>query len=118
MKRAIWQSSIRSIHAAATRRNLLFNVLAFYEGAAVLVSRGLLHEDVFFDSPFGFELLWPLVSPLIGEWQQAANDPAVWENVQWLGKRYEWWHEHVWKPKLQSTPPQPEPKASKRKKQK
>lgn len=86
-------------------REHITNVLGFYESAGVLVSRKLHHEDVFFDAPFGFEMVWGKIGPFIRKWQQAANDPAAWENVEWLGKRYEWWQKNVWKPKMQVNPP-------------
>ena len=59
----------------------------------MLVSRGLLHEDVFFDAPFALELAWAKIGPILDQWQAAANDPGVWENVAWLGKRNEVWRQ-------------------------
>lgn len=93
----------------SVERDHLTNVLGFFESAAVLVSRGLLHEDVFYDAPFAFETLWPKVKKLIEQWQKSSEDPAVWENVVWLGKRYELWKEQVWKPKLEAMPPEKAP---------
>jgi hypothetical protein len=97
----------------SVERDQLANVLGFFESAGVLVSRGLLHEDVFFDAPFALEVLWPKVQTLIEEWQ-ATDDKAAWENVYWLGRRYEIWREQQWKPKLELAPPdrgplEPEP---------
>jgi hypothetical protein len=86
-------------------RDRLVNVLMFYESAGVLISRGLLHEDVFFDAPFELEVLWPLVENLLEDWQKAKNEPAIFENVVWLAKRYEAWHDDHWKPKLEAVPP-------------
>ena len=62
-------------------------------GAGVLVSRGLLHEVVFFDAPFALELAWAKIGPILDQWQAAANDPGGWENVAWLGKRNEVWRQ-------------------------
>ena len=85
-------------------RHLLSEFLGFYEGAGVLVSRGLLHEDVYFDAPFAFELVWKQVGPILDEWQAAAGADA-WENVAWLGKRYDVWFKTRWRPKLKAVPP-------------
>ena len=71
----------------------------------MLVSRGLLHEDVFFDAPFALELAWAKIGPILDQWQAAANDPGVWENVAWLGKRNEVWRQTKWRPKLEAIPP-------------
>jgi hypothetical protein len=86
-------------------RHLLAEFLGFFEGAGVLVSRGLLHEDVFFDAPFALELVWDKIGSILNEWQAAAGDPGVWENVAWLGKRNEVWREPKWRPKLEAIPP-------------
>src|SRR5262249_13395493 len=57
-------------------RHFLAEFLGFFEGPGVLVSRGLLHEDVFFDAPFDFELVWKKVGPILDEWQTAVDDPG------------------------------------------
>lgn len=88
----------------SVERTYLTNVVIFFESAAVLVSRGLLHEDVFFDAPFGFQELWPRLKPIIEQWQKANPNSGVWENLYWLGLRMETWLEHQ-KPKLEAMPP-------------
>ena len=75
----------------SSERTRLVTVLGFYESVGALVSRGLLHEDLFFDVPFRFELVWPRVDALILDWQKTSGDPAVWENVVWLARRHESW---------------------------
>ena len=72
----------------------------------MLVSRGLLHEDVFFDAPFAFELVWRRIGTILDEWQAAVQDPAAWENVAWLGKRYEVWSKTAWRLKIEAVPPE------------
>jgi hypothetical protein len=86
-------------------RQKLVLVMGFYEAAGVLVSRGLLHEDVFFDSPFHFGNHWPKLRTIIEEWQKAADNPDVWENFYWLGLRFEAWRKDRWKAKLELVPP-------------
>ncbi|MFY9614948.1 MAG: hypothetical protein WAT58_06075 [Candidatus Dormiibacterota bacterium] len=93
----------------SSERAQLTTVMAFFESVGVLVSRGLLSEDVYFDGPLGFEYLWPLVKPLIPGWQKAGGSEATWENVQWLGQRYEVWLKESWKPKLEAIPPDKPP---------
>lgn len=95
--------------AGTKERHLLAEFLGFYESSGILVSRGLLHEDVFFDAPFALELVWARISPIIEEWQMAAGDPGIWENVAWLGKRYQAWRDTNWRPKIEAIPPQQGP---------
>jgi hypothetical protein len=72
------------------------HVLAAYEVAGVLISHGLLNENLYFDS-FDVMHTWNKVKDIIPDWQKEAG-PALWENYVWLAKRYQWWLKHVWKP--------------------
>jgi hypothetical protein len=84
--------------------DLLFNLLGFFESVGMLISRGLMHEDVFFDAPFGFDIVWKRIGKIAIEWNK-ATEPPTWENLIWLGKRYDIWNRYVWKPKLDTVPP-------------
>ena len=95
--------------AGSAERDRLATSLGFYESVGMLVSRGLLNEDVFFDAPFGFDLVWPRLVTILDEWRKAAKDEATWENVRWLGRRYEIWKKESWKPKLEAMPPEKGP---------
>ena len=72
------------------------DVLSFFETAGVLVSHGLLNENLFFDAS-GIEFVWKKVEHIIPAWQK-ADDPAIWENAVWLAKRQRYWKKNVWKP--------------------
>ncbi|MEA2647338.1 MAG: hypothetical protein QOE92_2421 [Chloroflexota bacterium] len=87
----------------------LMKVMGFYESVGVLVSRSLLHEDVFYDAPLGFETVWPKIKPLLQEWRAEAKSEAAWENLNWLGMRMDVWQAEVWKPKLEVFPPDKPP---------
>jgi hypothetical protein len=96
-----------SYPVGSPERTRLTTVMAFFESVGVLVSRGLLNEDVYFDAPLGFEFLWPLVKPLLQGWK--AGDASAWENLEWLGLRFEFWRRESWKPKLEESPPDKSP---------
>ncbi len=81
-------------------RTRLFNLLALFECAAVLVQRGLIDEDLFFDAPLGFKSVWSKVRDAVQDWRRASGDPATWENVIWLGQRMEEWDRTRWRSKL------------------
>jgi len=76
--------------------NSMNQILSGFETAGVLVSHGLLNENLYFDvSGIGF--LWPRLEPIVLGAQKEA-DPSLWENVIWLANRQKWWKKHVWKP--------------------
>jgi hypothetical protein len=74
-------------------------VLGFFETAGVLVSHGLLNEDIFFDLSFGLDPVWEKLGPILPGWQKATM-PALWENAIWLHRRYVAWRKNVWTPNL------------------
>lgn len=85
-------------------RGRVATVLGFYESAGAVVSRGLLHEDLFFDAPLGFEHVWRRTEALVLDWQKATGSEAYFENVVWLARRYENWRETTWRAKSEAIP--------------
>lgn len=85
-------------------RSRVASVLGFYESVGVLVSRGLLHEDLFFDSPLGLEHVWARAELLVLNWQKSAGDAAIFENLAWLAHRYQNWRATAWRPKSEAIP--------------
>lgn len=80
-------------------------VLATFELAGVLISQGLLNENLYFDSS-GAQFLWPRLEKIIPGWQKAMS-PAIWENAVWLMERQKQWNKEVWKPNLAWKPDRP-----------
>ena len=80
-------------------------MLASLETAGVLVSQGLLNENLYFDAS-GIEFIWTRLEKIIPEWQKDAG-PALWENAVWLAERQKQWKKDVWKPKLAWKPQRP-----------
>lgn len=74
-------------------------VLSSIETAGMLISHGLLNENLYFDATGGVEFIWNRVKHIIPDWQKEAG-PALWENAVWLAERYQDWQKKVWKPNL------------------
>lgn len=74
------------------------DVLSSFETAGVLISHGLLNENLYFDAS-GIEFVWDKVAHIIPEWQKEAG-AALWENAVWLAERQKKWKKNVWKPNL------------------
>jgi len=73
-------------------------IVGQFELAGVLVSHGLLNENLYFDfSGIGF--VWDRLGAII-EGQRKEMGPALWENAVWLAERQKKWSKSVWKPKL------------------
>jgi hypothetical protein len=72
------------------------SVLGPLELAGVLISHGLLNENLYFDAT-GVEFIWDKIGHIIPEWQKEAG-PTLWENAVWLAERQKLWKKKVWKP--------------------
>jgi hypothetical protein len=80
-------------------------ILGEFETAGVLVSQGLLNEDLYFDaSAIGF--IWPMVEKIVAGMRKEMG-PALWENAAWLAERQKQWSKEVWKPGLSWKPDRP-----------
>ena len=65
----------------------------------VLVSHGLLNENLYFDfSGIGF--MWPKLGPIVEGARKEMKSQALWENAVWLAERQKQWSKTVWKPNL------------------
>jgi hypothetical protein len=78
--------------------NYLGRILGGFELAGVLVSHGILNEDLYFDMS-GIQFVWDKIGKLIPDWQKEAG-PELWENAVWLAQRQKQWRKEVWKPGL------------------
>lgn len=78
---------------------MVSSLLGFFETSGVLMSHGLLNEDLFFDLSFGIDPVWDKLGPIVSGFQKEFG-PALWENAVWLYNRYRDWQKDVWKPGL------------------
>ncbi len=65
-------------------------VYGMYEMYGVLINRGLLDEDLFFDLFGGLNLLWAKLTPVL-KGMRGEIDPYLYENVELLCRRAEAW---------------------------
>ena len=80
-------------------------ILGQFETAGVLISQGLLNENLYFDAS-GIGFLWPKIEKIVLGMQKEAG-PALWENAVWLAGRQARWAKEVWKPGLAWKPDRP-----------
>lgn len=68
-------------------------VTSYWDTAAAIVRRGLVEEELFFETTAEYWIVWDRVKPLAAEVREAMKDPHVWENLEKLSVRYEMWRE-------------------------
>jgi len=68
-------------------------VMGYWEQACALLNKGLLDEDLFFETSGEFFMVWELLKPVADQFRQAFKDPTMLKNLQTAAERFEAWKE-------------------------
>jgi hypothetical protein len=68
-------------------------VLTYWEMAASIVNRGLVGDELFFESNGELWVVWEWIRPFVPIWRQAYQNPHLFSNVEEASKRMEIWRE-------------------------
>lgn len=67
--------------------------LSYWDMAANLVNRGLIDEELFFETTGEQWLVWERIKPLVPAWRAAFKNPHVFSNLEQHCKRLDAWRE-------------------------
>ena len=65
--------------------------VSYWDMAASLVNRGLIHEELFFENTGEFWLVWEKMAHLVTAQRERMKSPKMFSNLQRLVARYEEW---------------------------
>lgn len=68
-------------------------VVSYWDMAAGLVNRGLIDDELFFESSGEAWFVWERLRPLAPGMRAASNNPRAWGQLEALAKRMEEWQE-------------------------
>ncbi len=68
-------------------------VTSYWEMAANLVNRGLIDDELFFESNGEIWIVWEKTKPVAPAWRAAFGNPHIFENLENCVKRLEAWRE-------------------------
>jgi hypothetical protein len=68
-------------------------VTSYWDTVAAIVRRGLVDEDIFYETTAEFWIVWDRLKPIANDVRELTKDPHVWENLEKLSVRYEIWRE-------------------------
>lgn len=68
-------------------------VSSYWDTVAAIVRRGLVDEELFFETTAEFWIVWDRLKPIAPEVRDALKDSHYWENLEKLSVRYEMWRE-------------------------
>ena len=66
-------------------------VVSYWDMAAGLVNRGLIDDELFFESSGEAWFVWERLRPLARGMRAASNNPRAWGQLEALAKRMEEW---------------------------
>jgi hypothetical protein len=67
--------------------------VSYWDMAAAFVRRGLVDEEMFFETSGEMWIVWDRVKALVGPVRERAKDPHIWENLEKQAVRFEVWRE-------------------------
>ena len=68
-------------------------VVSYWDQACLLLSYGLLHEEVFFQTSPEFFQVWVRIEPVVGAMRQGFRNPHMFSNLEKAAQRYKKWSE-------------------------
>jgi hypothetical protein len=75
-----------------SEENVYFRMtMGYWDMAASLVNRGLIHEQFFFENTGEFWLVWDKARLVIPPLREFFKDPHAYENLERLALKYEKW---------------------------
>lgn len=68
-------------------------VVSYWDMVAAIVNRGLIDEDLFFETTGEQWLVWERLKPVVGAWRTMFKNPGQFANLEEHVRRYEAWRE-------------------------
>ena len=79
--------------AGSDEYNYIRMVLSYWEMVASIVNRGLINDELFFESNGEIWVVWDRIRNVVPTWRAAFKNPTVFCNMENLCKRFETWRE-------------------------
>jgi hypothetical protein len=68
-------------------------VISYWDMVAGIVNRGLINDELFFDSNGEIWVVWDRMRTIVPTWRAAFKNPHLFENIENTCKRLEVWRE-------------------------
>jgi len=73
--------------------NYIRMVLSYWEMVASIVNRGLINDELFFESNGEMWVVWDRIRAIVPTWRAAYKNPLFFSNLEEACKRLEGWRE-------------------------
>jgi hypothetical protein len=68
-------------------------VISYWEMVASIVNRGLINDELFFESNGEIWVVWDRMRPIVPTWRAAFKNPRLFANIEETSERLEKWRE-------------------------
>jgi len=68
-------------------------VISYWEMVASIVNRGLINDELFFESNGEIWVVWDRMRTIVPTWRSAFKNPRLFQNIEDTCKRLEAWRE-------------------------
>ena len=68
-------------------------VISYWEMVASIVNRGLINDELFFESNGEIWVVWDRMRTIVPTWRSAFKNPHLFQNIEEACKRLEAWRE-------------------------
>ena len=79
--------------AGSEEYNYIRMVLSYWEMVASIINRGLINDELFFESNGEMWVVWDRIRGIVPTWRSAYKNPLVFCNLEEACKRLEAWRE-------------------------
>ena len=79
--------------AGSDEYNYIRMVLSYWEMVASIINRGLINDELFFESNGEMWVVWDRIRGIVPPWRSAYKNPLVFCNLEEACKRLEAWRE-------------------------
>ena len=79
--------------AGSDEYNYIRMVLSYWEMVASIINRGLINDELFFESNGEMWVVWDRIRGIVPTWRSAYKNPLVFCNLEEACKRLETWRE-------------------------
>jgi len=79
--------------AGSDEYNYIRMVLSYWEMVASIINRGLINDELFFESNGEMWVVWDRIRGIVPTWRSAYKNPLVFCNLEEACKRLEAWRE-------------------------
>jgi hypothetical protein len=87
------EETMQKYPQGSDENNFIRMVISYWEMVASIVNRGLINDELFFESNGEIWIVWERMRVIVPAWRAAFKNPTMFLNIEETCKRLEAWRE-------------------------